>query len=131
MSRVCPNCENVISNDELECPYCAGKLPNKDVDTIVNKRTCPECSSKVFVNASRCPYCNCNLANPSNLNFKAYRVTRAFMSACVLIPISIILIIVSIVLLVKIGTEALPVLGVSLFALLVGIINIIYYNVNK
>ena len=41
MSRVCPNCENVISNDEFECPYCTGKLPNKDVDTIVNKRTCP------------------------------------------------------------------------------------------
>ena len=53
------------------------------------------------------------------------------MSACVLIPLSIILIIVSIVLLIKIGTEALPVLFVSLFALLVGIINIIYYNVNK
>ena len=53
------------------------------------------------------------------------------MSACVLIPISIILIIVSIILLFKIGTEALPVLGVSLFVLLVGIINIIYYNVNK
>ena len=30
MSRVCPNCENIISNDELECPYCTGKLPNKD-----------------------------------------------------------------------------------------------------
>ena len=37
MSRVCPNCENIISNDELECPYCTGKLPNKDVDTIVSK----------------------------------------------------------------------------------------------
>ena len=30
MSRVCLNCENIISNDELECPYCTGKLPNKD-----------------------------------------------------------------------------------------------------
>ena len=37
MSRVCPNCENIISNDELECPHRTGKLPNKDVDIIVNK----------------------------------------------------------------------------------------------
>ena len=131
MSRVCPNCENIISNNELECPYCSGKIVNKDKEAILNKRTCPECSSKVFVTASRCPYCNCNLDKPSNLNFKAYHVTRAFMSACILIPISIILIIVSIVLLFKNGTEALPVLGVSLFALFGGIINIIYYKVNK
>ena len=131
MSRVCPNCENIISNDELECPYCSGKLSNKDVDTIVNKRTCPECSSKVFVTASRCPYCNCNLANPSNLNFKAYRVTRAFASAIFLIPFSLVLFIASIVSYAELGSSVFVVLGIATIALIIGIINIIYYKLNK
>ena len=134
MTRVCPNCENVVSNEVMVCPYCRTTLSKPKVEVVEKKRyRCPRCKKEIFVTSGRCPHCNLNLDKEydGDLNFKSYSVTKAFIGAFVCIPMSLVLFIASIIMISKIGTVGFAIMGAAAVVLFVGIIDIIYYNCNN
>ena len=131
MTRVCPNCENVVSNEVMVCPYCRTALSNPKVVEEKKKYHCPRCKKEIFVTSGRCPHCNLNLDKEYGGDLKSYFVTRALIGAIVCFPCSLILFVASIIMISKNGAVGFALMGVAAVALIVGIINILYYNHNK
>ncbi len=132
MTRVCPNCENVVSNEVMVCPYCRTTLSKPKVEVVEKKKyRCPRCKKEIFVTSGRCPHCNLNLDKEYSGELKSYYVTRAFIGAIVCFPFSLILFVASMIMIAQIGAIGFCLLGVAVFAFIVGIANVIYYNKNK
>lgn len=132
MTRVCPNCENVVSNEVMVCPYCRTTLSKPKVEVVEKKKyRCPRCKKEIFVTSGRCPHCNLNLDKEYSGDLKSYYVTKALIGAFVYIPMSLVLFVASLIMISKNGTVGFTVMGVAAVELIVGIINIIYYNRNK
>ena len=132
MTRVCPNCENVVSNEVMVCPYCRTTLSKPKVEVVEKKRyRCPRCKKEIFVTSGRCPHCNLNLDKEYGGDLKSYYVTRALIGAIICFPCSLALFIASIIMIAQNGAIGFTVMGVAAVAFIVGIANVIYYNKNK
>ena len=115
----------------MVCPYCRTTLSKPKVEVVEKKKyRCPRCKKEIFVTSGRCPHCNLNLDKEYGGDLKSYFVTRALIGAIVCFPCSLILFVASMIMIPKNGTVGFTVMGVAAFALIVGIINIIYYNRN-
>ncbi|MBR3617279.1 MAG: zinc ribbon domain-containing protein [Acholeplasmatales bacterium] len=132
MTRVCPNCENVVSNEVMVCPYCRTTLSKPKVEVVEKKKyRCPRCKKEIFVTSGRCPHCNLNLDKEYSGDLKSYYVTRALIGAIICFPCSLVLFVASMIMIAQNGAIGFTVMGVAVFAFIVGIANVIYYNKNK
>ena len=133
MTRVCPNCENEVSNEVMVCPYCRTTLSKPKVVEEKKKYRCPRCKKEIFVTSGRCPHCNLNLDKEysGNLNFKSYYVTSALIGAIFIIPSSIVILVFSIIWMVKFGAIGFWLMVLAVFVFIVGIANVIYYSKNQ
>lgn len=134
MTKVCPNCENVVSEDVLICPYCSNVLSKPKKEAINTKKNyCPNCKKELFLTNGVCVSCGYDVEKKrvSNLNVESYFVVRAFFGACLMIPLSIILLIGSLFVIFNSLFAGLWILGMAVIAFLIGIICIAYYNANK
>ena len=131
MTRVCPNCENEVSNEVMVCPYCRTTLSKPKVEVVEKKKyRCPRCKKEIFVTRGRCPHCNLNLDKEYSGDLKSYYVTKALIGAIVCFPCSLVLFVASMIMIAQNGAIGFTVMGVDVFAFIVGIANVIYYNKN-
>ncbi len=58
-TRICPNCESLVTDGAEVCPRCGNKLPEITLLTLYEEQhpVCPDCGTVLSDDVQYCPQC--------------------------------------------------------------------------